>query len=153
MAFTQQSATLKNLRVMMTNGLALNATNLSIKRNPVYAEKKPGQALVPSQVFMGENLPDISIELYFDEVANFASILPNQAITTFDVISPLDANESIFAAEFFAKFPPSSMVFGAPDTTLDGEKLGMLKFDIQCNVLNPGADGGYPVTAPIGGGA
>ncbi|MBW3635756.1 MAG: hypothetical protein KY445_04720 [Armatimonadetes bacterium] len=148
MAFTQKHASLKNLRVNLANGLAVNALSFNIERNPVYDVKQPGKALVPSQVYMGEGLPTLSMEVYFDDVVDLSKVLPNQAITSFDIVSPLDANSSIFAAEFFAKFPPSTMVFGAPKTTLVGDKISTITFDILCNVLNPGANGGYPVDAP-----
>lgn len=144
MALGQTFYNLKNLRATMISGKSLNIVSLQIKRNPIYAPKFPGQAVVSSQVFMGENPPDITAEIYNDDQVAFGDIAPNTPLDSFTLLSPNDADMSFLQSDFFTKFPVNKMVFGSIDTTLDGSTVSTLKVPILCNVLNPTADGGFP---------
>lgn len=145
MALAQAFYNLKNVHCVLSTGDA-GLINISIKRKIKYAMKQVGSALVPSQVYVGEDLPDISAEVYNDNNNNFATIVPNTAIASFALTSNQDTNANFLPTDFLTKFPPSSWVFGDPETDLDGEKVSTTKFKINCNVLNPGVSGGYSYT-------
>jgi hypothetical protein len=145
----QPHYSLRNLRIPLLNGKAPNVISLDINRNFLWDKKHPGQSLVPSQVFMGEDVPEITGVAYNDEQMSFGDD-SNVAVATFDIISPNDGdNASFLGSTFLARFPPSSMTIVLEKTSLEGEKVSTVNFSIKCNVLNPGVDGGFPEpTAP-----
>ena len=134
--------TLKNVVVVLQTG-AKALINIHVKRNPIYAPKKPGNAIVGKQVWMGEDFPNIEAEVYNDDQYNSKNIIPNAAIEAFEINSTADAGVTVLPADFWERFPPDEMVFGGMDTTWDGEKPGTIKFPIMSNVINPGVNGGY----------
>lgn len=140
----QDAYSLKNVFLTLKGGQS-GLVNVSVKRNPIYAKKKPGQVTVGSNVWMGEDDPDIQVEIYNDANFAFKDAVPNSAIETFDLTSKSDGpTVSFFQSDFFTKFPASGMVIGGPETALDGNDLSTTKFPIIVNVVNPGPDGGYP---------
>ena len=150
MSLAQPYYNLRNLRCTLINGVTLNLVSLKIKRHPLYARKWPGQAAVPSQVWIGEDLPDILAEVYNDDAVAYAALIPNVALDSFELLSPNDDDASFLQSDFFTKFPPAQMVFGEVETDLTGDHVSTVKIPIKGNVLNPGATGGFP--APDDGG-
>jgi hypothetical protein len=144
----QQAYSLKNVFLTLKGGQS-GLVNVNVKRNPIYVQKKPGQLLVGSNVYMGENDPDLSVEIYNDANFAFKDAIPNSEIETFDLTSKSDGpTVSFFQSDFFTKFPASGMTIGGAETALDGNDLSTTKFPIIVNVVNPGPNGGYPAFAP-----
>lgn len=142
MALESAYYNLRNLRCTLVSGLALNLVSLRIKRRPRYAVKWPGQATEPSQVWIGEDLPEITAEVFNDDVLNFAGVIPNTALDSFELLAADDDTTSFLQSDFFTKFPPGKMVFGEVETQINGDELSTVIIPIKCNVLNPGVRGG-----------
>lgn len=114
--------------------------SLSIGRRNQMSEKWPGQALAPSQAWIGEMLPDVSVTLYSDDNLAFPNIEPNGAMS-FNILSAQDADAS-YLGSLFARFPQESWAWGDLDTNVERE-IGQMTVKLNANVLNPGANGGY----------
>ncbi|RYG66321.1 hypothetical protein EON80_15660 [bacterium] len=144
----QEAYSLKNVFLTLKGGQS-GLVNISVKRNPIYVKKKPGQVTVGSNVWMGEDDPDIQVEIYNDSNFAFKDAVPNSPINSLDLTSKSDGpTVSFFQSDFFTKFPASGFVIGGPETALDGESLSTTKFPLIPNVVNPGVNGGYPTFVP-----
>ncbi len=151
----QTHYSLRNLRVKLKTGLTPNITEMTVKRNFVMDKKWPGQAFVPSQVIMGEDIPEISGVAYADDDFNWSLVTANMLIESFDILSPNDgATVSFLASGFLTKFPPSAMTITLDQMALN-DKLTTIPFTIHANMLNPGEYGGMPgyPGAVVAGGA
>ena len=144
MALEQTHYSLRNLRLKLKTGLTPAITEMNIDRKFIYEQKWPGQSFTPSQVHTGEDIPDISGTAYADEDFNWDLVTENMQVVSFDILSPNDAvNQSFLGSSFLTRFPPSTMTITLDKVALN-DKLAMIPFTIHCNVLNPGAHGGYP---------
>jgi hypothetical protein len=137
MALNQKFYNLKNVEITTLGGLVAIATNIRIKRNPVFIDRTAGSSGTEQSVYNMENKPDITIEGFNSDELHFADLVPNDPITSFTVLSPDDSSASLLQSDFFTKWPTSGMVIGDVGTELDGTSSSKWTLPIVAGVLNP----------------
>jgi hypothetical protein len=128
---------MKNVEVLAGDSVPVDVISLHVKRNNEWIDRPSGRSKLGQRVHNMENPPDIELE--FNQTSDFHAgmIVPNTLVGTFSVDPEDPDTATLLQSDFFTKWPLSGMVWGDPDTTLEGDSTSTIKVPILAGVLNP----------------
>lgn len=128
---------LQGVTIELLGGPVLDKTEVSIDWQGLYT-LRTGGSYIPKQVFLGFDLPTVTVKFFNTDNNAFKDFYPNMPIQSFDVTSDLDADESILHNKFFTLFPVDDMVAKRIQTGVNPQNPSECTLEIGFNVLNTG---------------
>ena len=110
---TQPNYNLKNVDVLLDNGIVADATSISIARKLQLIERTPGRSKRELATINKEMRPEITIEGFNSDDLSFADLKPGTKIVGFAVNPTAGGDNATFLqSDFLTTWPVSEMYLG-----------------------------------------